>query len=206
MRKGILSDKNNHVFEPSSPLVNEILFGNLSVDPTHEMVLKKRKYGYKSTPRPPAPYLAHHELSQILSPTHGQQHHEAFAAHAKTVHAKQEYNTFRGLVEKFYENNSSFKFKRRTLPETAFLFEKMGLNPDFFNTNFNNPSETKTKKPLHQLYPEILNKIVSTEQIPELERTFDEAMRNLLADEQAQNDKVAVGYNVDFNDRIQPRS
>jgi len=203
MRKGILSDSNNHVFEVPSMKQTEALFGGEStkLQKKHDMIVKKRKHAKKIIQRPIAAYMAHHEFSQLLSPNHSHQYHDAFEAHAEKIYNQVPKYTFRGEVEKFVVDNPAFQNKRSLLPETAFLFGKLGLDPSFFNTIHNNPSPTITKVPLHKIYNE-LKKTIPPDQIPELETTYNEAMNNLISGFSINH---PAGRTVDMLDRANAR-
>ena len=81
MRKGILSDENAKMFEPLPFIANERHFGQPHVHKTTKRT-KKRKQGYTNTPRPRTPYIAHHELAQLIDPLNPRKHLVCKTSHA----------------------------------------------------------------------------------------------------------------------------
>ena len=83
MRTGVLSDSNAKHFQPMDFVSHERHLGLPHIEKTAHKT-RKRKQGYRSTPRPRAPYIAHFELAQLMNPENPKKSIEAFSTHMET--------------------------------------------------------------------------------------------------------------------------
>jgi hypothetical protein len=181
MRTGVLADSNNSFFQPMDHVSHERHLG-LPHIAKHTRTTRKRKQGYRSTPRPRAPYMAHYELAQLMNPENPRGSLEAFSTHMEASQRPNPPANFKMLVEDFKRDNPSYVSRHRDkmlLDETAYFLQKTGLNPDsYFQTKFGNLSRT-IAKPLHIIYERAVEKEDQSRQA-DLEAAYEESMHLLL--------------------------
>ena len=181
MRTGVLADSNAKHFQPMDFVSHERHLGLPHIEKTAHKT-RKRKQGYRSTPRPRAPYMAHFELAQLMNPESPRESLEAFSTHMEAAQRPNPPASFRKVVEDFKRDNPSYVSRHRDkmlLDETAYFLGKTGLDPDsYFQTKFGNLSRT-IAKPLHIIYERAVEKEDQTRQA-ELEAAYEESMRLLL--------------------------
>ena len=180
MRTGVLADDKNDFFEPQDHIAHERHLGLPHIPKTTHKT-RKRKQGYRNTPRPRAPYMTHWELAQLMNSENPRESLEAFEVHRKASQMPKPPASFRMLVEQFKEDHPSFvssHHDKLLLPETAYFLQKSGLDPgNYFITKHGNLSRTITK-PLHTIYEKVVEQEPSRAQ--DLEEIYAESMRLLL--------------------------
>ena len=181
MRTGVLADSNAKHFSPMDFVTHERHLGVAHIT-KHTRTTRKRKTGYRSTPRPRAPYMAHWELAQLMNPENPRQSLEAFSTHMEAAQRPNPPASFKQMVEDFKRDNPSYVSRHRDkmlLDETAFFLQKTGLNPDsYFTTQFGNLSRT-ISKPLHIIFERAVEKEDQSRQAM-LEAAYEEAMKLLM--------------------------
>ena len=181
MRTGVLADSNNSFFQPMDFVSHERHLGLPHIE-KHTRTTRKRKTGYRSTPRPRAPYMAHWELAQLMNAENPRLSLEAFSTHMESSQRPNPPASFRKVVEDFKRDNPSYVSRHRDkmlLDETAYFLGKTGLNPDsYFQTKFGNLSRT-IAKPLHIIYERAVEKEDQSQQAM-LEAAYEESMKLLL--------------------------
>ena len=143
---------------------------------------RRRKTGYRATPRPRAPYMSHFELAQLMNAENPREAMPAFSTHMEASLRPNPPASFKQVVEQFKEDHPSYVSSHRDkllLPETAYFLQKTGLNPDsYFQTKFGNLSRT-IAKPLHIIYERAVEKEDQSRQA-DLEAAYEESMKLLL--------------------------
>ena len=181
MRFGVLADSNAKHFQPMDFVSHERHLGLPHIEKTAHKT-RKRKQGYRSTPRPRAPYIAHFELAQLMNPENPKKTIEAFSTHMETSQRPNPPASFKQMVEAFKRDNPSYVSRHRDkmlLDETAYFLQKTGLNPDsYFTTQFGNLSRT-ISKPLHIIFERAVEKEDQSRQAM-LEAAYEEAMKLLM--------------------------
>ena len=181
MRTGVLADSNNSFFHPMDSLSHERHLGLPHIPKTTHKT-RKRKTGYRSTPRPRAPYMAHFELAQLMNPENPRESLEAFSTHMEAAQRPNPPASFKQMVEDFKRDNPSYVSRHRDkmlLDESAYFLQKTGLNPDsYFQTKYGNLSRT-IAKPLHIIYERAVEKEDQSRQA-DLETAYEEAMKLLM--------------------------
>ena len=181
MRTGVLADSNAKHFQPMDFVSHERHLGLPHIEKTAHKT-RKRKQGYRSTPRPRAPYIAHFELAQLMNPENPKKSIEAFSTHMETSQRPNPPASFKQMVEAFKRDNPSYVSRHRDkmlLDETAYFLQKTGLNPDsYFQTKYGNLSRT-IAKPLHIIYERAVEK-EDPSRSSELETVYEESIRLLL--------------------------
>ena len=194
MRTGVLADSNNSFFQPMDFVSNERHLGLPHIEKTAHKT-RRRKTGYRATPRPRAPYMAHYELAQLMNPENPREAMPAFSTHMEASLRPNPPASFKQVVEQFKEDHPSFVSSHRDkllLPETAYFLQKTGLNPDsYFITKHGNLSRTITK-PLHTIYERAVETEDKSRQA-ELQAAYEETMR-LLLDESKQEPPSPTPY------------
>ena len=131
MRTGVLADSNNSFFQPMDHVSHERHLGVAHIA-KHTRTTRKRKQGYRSTPRPRAPYMAHYELAQLLNPENPRGSLEAFSTHMEASQRPNPPASFKMLVEDFKRDNPSYVSRHRDkmlLDETAYFLQKNWAQP-----------------------------------------------------------------------------
>ena len=100
MRTGVLSDENAKHFFPMDLLSHERHLGVAHIV-KHKRTTRKRKQGYRVTPRPRAPYMAHHELAQLMNPDNVREALPAFETHMEASMRPRPPNFFKNQVEDY---------------------------------------------------------------------------------------------------------
>ncbi|NCF33020.1 MAG: hypothetical protein GWP50_05565 [Proteobacteria bacterium] len=183
IRSGVLNDDHaKKSYEPMTYLANERHLGVPHLEKTTRLT-KDRKFGYRYTPRPRAPRLAHIEHAQFLNPINPHPHVEVFGQAVTTAHAPSPTPTFRGVVEKFDIYHPSFATHRGMLPENAYFLQKLQLDPVLYYTQSNqhgkmHPSPLKMGRALPYLYEQVYKS--NPAQGVELESLYEETMRHLM--------------------------
>ena len=181
MRTGVLADSNAKHFQPMDIISHERHLGLPHIEKTTHKT-RKRKQGYRSTPRPRAPYMAHYELAQLMNPENPREALPGFSTHMEASQRPNPPASFKQVVEDFKRNYPSYVSRHRDkmlLDETAYFLQKTGLNPDtYFQTKFGNLSRT-IAKPLHIIYERAVEKEDQSRQA-DLEAAYIESMRLLL--------------------------
>ena len=181
MRTGVLADSNNSFFQPMDHVSHERHLGVAHIA-KHTRTTRKRKQGYRSTPRPRAPYMAHYELAQLLNPENPREALPAFSTHMEASQRPNPPASFKQVVEDFKRDHPSYVSRHRDkmlLDETAYFLGKTGLNPDsYFQTKFGNLSRT-IAKPLHIIYERAVEQEDQSRQAY-LEAAYEESMKLLL--------------------------
>ena len=178
MRTGVLADSEAKHFFPMDYIAHERHLGVPHIV-KHTRTTRKRKQGYRVTPRPRAPYLAHWELSQLFNPDNVRESLPAFSTHMEATQRPRPPHHFKTRVADFKRQFPELANKA-ILDETAYFFETTGLNPLPF---FSQPRSTR--KPLHIIVEEAVGREGLSMQA-ELERAYNEAMRLLLSEESAE--------------------
>ena len=183
MRFGVLADDQNNFFQPMDHTAHERHLG-LPHIVKHKRNTRKRKQGYRSTPRPRAPYMTHWELAQLLNVENPREALPAFEVHRLASQMPKPPASFRMLVEQFKEDNPSFvssHHDKLLLPESAYFLQKSGLDVNnYFLTKHGNLSKS-IAKPLHIIYEKAVAKEDQSRQA-ELEAAYEESMRLLLSE------------------------
>ena len=182
MRTGVLADSNAKHFQPMDFVSNERHLGLPHIEKTAHKT-RRRKTGYRSTPRPREPYMAHFELAQLMNPEgNPRESLEAFSTHMEAAQLPNPPASFKQVVEALKRDNPSYVSTHRDkmlLDETAYFLQKTGLNPDsYFQTQFGNLSKSITK-PLHIILERAIEK-EDPSRSSELEAAYEESMRLLL--------------------------
>ena len=181
MRTGVLADSNAKHFQPMDFVSHERHLGLPHIEKTAHKT-RRRKTGYRATPRPRAPYMAHWELAQLMNPENPRLSLEAFSTHMEASLRPNPPVSFRKVVEDFKRDNPSYVSRHRDkmlLDETAYFLGKTGLNPDsYFQTKFGNLSRT-ISKPLHIIYERAVEQEDQSMQAM-LEAAYEESMKLLL--------------------------
>ncbi len=185
MRTGVLADANAMQYQPLPFLANERHFGLPHIE-KHTKRTRHRKTGYRPTPRPRAPYLAHYELAQLMNPLNPKQHIEAFGLQMQAAVAPKPSTTFRGVVEQFRAANPSFSMMR---DETAYFMQALGYSPDdsrygFIDAIGRRQRQRMRDQPLHNLYERVLNRLgqeLTGAQIAEVDRVYEEASKHFTS-------------------------
>ena len=134
MRGGVLADSApaSRISHPHDFLSNERHLGMPHIETMPRA--RRAKRPYRATRKPRSWILAHHDLAQMLSPMNPTQHLEAFARQAAAAANPQPTQTYQGAVQAFYDSHPGYE---SVVPmETAYFFEKSGLDPNsdqFFN-------------------------------------------------------------------------
>jgi len=181
MRTGVLSDENAKHFFPMDLLSHERHLGVAHIA-KHTRTTRKRKQGYRVTPRPRAPYIAHWELAQLMNPDNVRESLPAFSTHMFASVRPRPPAFFRNTVEDFKRKFPSLA-NRAILDETAYFFETTKLDPMPF---FSDPRSTR--KPLHIIVEEAIALVGRAD---ELESNYNETMRLLVSD------RVTSGFDVE---------
>ena len=126
MRTGVLSDTNAKMFEPLPFIANERHFGQPHVHKTTKRT-RKRKQGYANTHRPRTPYIAHHELAQLIDPLNPRKHLDVFEQHMEMALFPKPPKSFDTYVSQFREMHPRFNELR---DEAAFMMQKLNLDPN----------------------------------------------------------------------------
>ena len=176
MRTGVLSDENAKHFFPMDLLSHERHLGVAHIA-KHTRTTRKRKHGYRVTPRPRAPYIAHWELAQLMNPDNVRESLPAFSTHMDATMRPRPPHHFKTRVADFKRQYPELA-NRAILDETAYFFASTGLDPMPF---FSLPRSTR--KPLHIIVEEA---VAFEGRADELERVYAEAMRLLLSEADAQ--------------------
>lgn len=176
MRTGVLSDENAKHFFPMDYIAHERHLGVPHIA-KHTRTTRKRKQGYRVTPPVRAPYLAHYELAQLMNPDNVRQSLDAFETHMEASMRPRPPNFFKNQVEDFKRKYPDLA-NRAILDETAYWFETTKLDPVPF---FSQPRSAR--KPLHIIVEEA---IAFEGRADELESAYNEAMRLLLSEADAQ--------------------
>ena len=181
MRTGVLADSNAKHFQPMDFVSHERHLGLPHIEKSSHKT-RKRKTGYRATPRPRAPYMAHWELAQLMNPENPRLSLEAFSTHMEASLRPNPPASFKQVVEDFKRDHPSYVSRHRDkmlLDETAYFLQKTGLNPDsYFQTKFGNLSRT-IAKPLHIIYERTVEQEDQSRQA-DLEAAYIESMRLLL--------------------------
>ena len=176
MRTGVLADSEAKHFFPMDLLSHERHLGVAHIV-KHKRTTRKRKQGYRVTPRPRAPYMAHHELAQLMNPENVREALPAFSTHMEATQRPRPPHHFKTRVADFKRQYPELA-NRAILDETAYFFASTGLSPVPF---FSQPRSAR--KPLHIIVEEA---IAFEGRADELERVYNEAMRLLLSEADAQ--------------------
>ena len=176
MRTGVLADSEAKHFFPMDQIAHERHLGVPHIA-KHTRTTRKRKQGYRVTPRPRAPYMAHHELAQLMNPENVREALPAFSTHMEATQRPRPPHHFKTRVANFRRQFPDLA-NRAILDETAYFFASTGLDPLPF---FSQPRSTR--KPLHNIVEEA---IAFEGRADELERAYNEAMRLLLSEADAQ--------------------
>ena len=186
MRTGVLADSEAKHFFPMDHVAHARHLGVPHIA-KHTRTTRKRKQGYRVTPRPRAPYMAHHELAQLMNPDNVKEALPAFETHMRASMRPRPPAFFRNTVEDFKRKHPDLA-NRAILDESAYWFETTGLDPMLF---FSQPRSTR--KPLHIIVEEA---IALEGRADELESAYNETMRLLLSD------KVTAGIDVEAKDEV----
>ena len=133
MRSGVLSDesirKSAAEYFHLDSRTHERLYGQPHLK-KHDFFTGKQLWKRtRSTPRPTAPYMAHHALSQIVSPNNVKTVHEAFGDKLETaLHGKPD-PSLNSVLESFNLKHPNHTTNLGMLPETAFFITELGINP-----------------------------------------------------------------------------
>ena len=172
MRTGVLADSEAKHFFPMDQIAHERHLGVAHIV-KHTRTTRKRKQGYRVTPRPRAPYMAHHELAQLMNPENVREALPAFSTHMEATQRPRPPHHFKTRVANFRRQFPDLA-NRAILDETAYFFASTGLDPLPF---FSQPRSTR--KPLHNIVEEA---IAFEGRADELEGVYNEAMRLLLSE------------------------
>ena len=176
MRTGVLADSEAKHFFPMDQIAHERHLGVPHIA-KHTRTTRKRKQGYRVTPPARAPYLAHWELSQLMNPENVREALPAFSTHMEATQRPRPPHHFKTRVANFRRQFPDLA-NRAILDETAYFFASTGLDPLPF---FSQPRSTR--KPLHNIVEEA---IAFEGRADELEGVYNEAMRLLLSEADAQ--------------------
>jgi len=176
MRTGVLADSEAKHFFPMDQIAHERHLGVPHIA-KHTRTTRKRKQGYRVTPPARAPYLAHWELSQLMNPENVREALPAFSTHMEATQRPRPPHHFKTRVANFRRQFPDLA-NRAILDETAYFFASTGLDPLPF---FSQPRSTR--KPLHIIVEEA---IAFEGRADELESAYNEAMRLLLSEADAQ--------------------
>ena len=181
MRTGVLADSNAKHFQPMDFVSNERHLGLPHIEKTAHKT-RRRKTGYRSTPRPRAPYMAHYELAQLMNPENPRESIDAFSTHMEAAQRPNPPASFKQVIEGFKRDNPSYVSSHKDkmlLDETAYFLGVTGLDPaSYFQTKHGNLSKSITK-PLHIIYERAVEKEDPSRQT-ELETAYEESIRLLL--------------------------
>ena len=128
MRTGVLADSNAKHFQPMDFVSHERHLGLPHIEKTGKKT-RKRKQGYRSTPRPRVPYITHWELAQLMNPENPREALPAFSTHMEASQRPSPPASFQMLVEAFKNDNPSYVSTHRDkmlLDETAYFCKKRG--------------------------------------------------------------------------------
>ena len=103
MRGGVLADSApaQQISYPLDFLTNERHFGMPHLESLPRA--RKAKRPFRATRKPRAAILAHHELSQMMSPMNPTVHMDAFAKQAAMAASPQPTKTYQGHVDSFFD-------------------------------------------------------------------------------------------------------
>ena len=123
MRTGVLADSNNSFFQPMDHVSHERHLG-LPHIAKHTRTTRKRKQGYRSTPRPRAPYMAHYELAQLMNPENPRESLEAFSTHMEASQRPDPFMSSRRAApgERFIRRRVSCGPKRPSIAKCCRLY------------------------------------------------------------------------------------
>ena len=178
MRKGVLAD--NYYCEPLSFKENIRHFAVPNIQKT-TLVTRPRKSGHRNIPRPRDTHAAHYMLAQLLDPLNPKKHIEAFADQMALAINPQPSPTFRGLVEQFHHDNTSFEMMSS---EKAYFLEKLNLDPDkYYLDSIGRRMNKKMKEQeLIFLFEKIVNEKARDNSLtPEELHNFDQAYEEATA-------------------------
>jgi hypothetical protein len=176
MRTGVLADSEAKHFFPMDQIAHERHLGVAHIV-KHTRTTRKRKQGYRVTPRPRAPYIAHWELAQLMNPDNVRESLPAFSTHMDATMRPRPPHHFKTRVADFKRQYPELA-NRAILDETAYFFASTGLSPMPF---FSLPRSAR--KPLHIIVEEA---IAFEGRADELESAYNEAMRLLLSEADAE--------------------
>ena len=176
MRTGVLADSEAKHFFPMDQIAHERHLGVPHIS-KHTRTTRKRKQGYRVTPRPRAPYIAHWDLAQLMNPDNVRESLPAFSTHMDATMRPRPPHHFKTRVADFKRQYPELA-NRAILDETAYFFASTGLSPVPF---FSQPRSAR--KPLHIIVEEA---IAVEGRADELESAYNEAMRLLLSEADAQ--------------------
>lgn len=178
MRTGVLADSEAKHFFPMDQIAHERHLGVPHIA-KHTRTTRKRKQGYRVTPRPRAPYMAHHELAQLMNPDNVRESLPAFSTHMHATMRPRPPHHFKTRVADFKRQFPDLA-NRAILDETAYFFASTGLDPMQYLS-----LPKSTRKPLHIIVEEAVGREGLSMQA-ELERAYNEAMRLLLSEADAE--------------------
>ena len=171
MRTGVLADSNAKRFEPMDVVSHERHLGVPHIV-THSKVTRKRKQGYRATPRPRSPYLTHFELSQLMNPENPRLGLEPFSSHMDATQTIRPPYFFRLKVNDFLSKYPEY-VNRAILDETAYWFRVTGLNPSKYLVQ-------SARRPLHNIVEQAAQEMPDRRK--NLEQAYNESMRLLLGE------------------------
>ena len=179
MRTGVLSDANAKMFEPLPFIANERHFGQPHIHKTTKRT-KKRKQGYANTHRPRTPYIAHHELAQLIDPLNPRKHLDVFEQHMEMALFPKPPKSFDTYVSQFREMHPRFNELR---DEAAFMFQKLNLDPNNKKYGLTDGRGVRLKYmrdtdfPAHILFEKLLaDPDISEDQMRLVNKTYHEAV------------------------------
>ena len=148
MRTGVLADSEAKHFFPMDQIAHERHLGVPHIA-KHTRTTRKRKQGYRVTQRPRAPYMAHHELAQLMNPDNVKESLPAFETHMFASMRPRPPASFRNTVENFKRKHPDFA-NRAVLEESAYWFETTKLDP----MNYYLSLPKSARRPLHIIVEE----------------------------------------------------
>ena len=182
MRGGVLADTApaQRISYPLDFLTNERHFGMPHLESMPRA--RKAKRPYRATRKPRAAILAHHELSQMMSPMNPTQHMDAFAKQAAMAASPQPTKTYQGHVDSFFNHYPQYN---GILPfETAYFLDRAQMQPGpFFRLYDGNFFQhiafinKNVRADLVDVFEDFVHSgQVSKEDIPKLQEIYNEAI------------------------------
>ena len=172
MRTGVLADSEAKHFFPMDLLTHERHLGVAHI-PKHTRTTRKRKQGYRVTPRPRAPYMAHWELAQLMNPDNVRESLPAFETHMAAAMRPRPPHYFKNKVADFKRENPGLLVH----DEVAYFFATTGLSPNTYLQGF----QKSGTRPLRVIYEEAMG--TEAGRHAELTEAYEESMRLLLSEQ-----------------------
>ena len=182
MRGGVLADSApaQQISYPLDFLTNERHFGMPHLESLPRA--RKAKRPFRATRKPRAAILAHHELSQMMSPMNPTVHMDAFAKQAAMAASPQPTKTYQGHVDSFFDAYPQYD---GIMPiETAYFLDRAQMQPGpFFRLYGGNLFQQyafinkNVRADLVDVFEEFVHSgQVSKEDIPKLQEIYNEAI------------------------------